>query len=175
MRWYIARRIAVSLLATMLAAPVMAATFSFSGSGTVSPVGAPGAAGLPLLATGTSTYTLGGQSGWSLFSPFSFILPSGPGAGTFSFTRGGDALSGTLVSTGTQTGFLLDYTITGGAGIFAGARGWGSSAVTLLGSPDAPPTPFTEAGRFNVPEPGTLALLGLGLVGLVASRSRKRQ
>lgn len=167
-----------ALAAALLAASAPAATIDFEGRGTVAPTGAPDESGnLPLFATGS--YTFNGIGGWTLESPFTFNVGAGFGSGTFAFSSNGDSLLGSLTSSwllgeSGPIGFNLRYTILGGTGQYLGARGSGASTVLLLGDPNQPPTPFLETGRFHVPEPGTLLLLGFGLAGVGLTRRRKR-
>jgi hypothetical protein len=157
----------VASVSALLAAPALALVIDFNGSGTVSPIGPPGAGGnIPLLAISAGGYTLDGESGWSLSSPFSF-------------SKFGDSLTGSLSTTGilvpevpAPVGFNLSYSILGGTGRFSGASGWGISVVLLDPSSAEPPFAFTERGRFTVPEPATWALLLPLLIGLAALRPR---
>lgn len=116
---------------------------------------------------------------------FHFDALSGALSGRFEFTDAADlgaSLFGTVMgstpapdvfaSGGT---FSIDYTITGGTGSYAGASGFGLAFLTHdpLGGFDN----YTEDGLLSislVPEPGSLALVLLGGLGLLASRRVSR-
>ena len=151
-----------------------ALTIAFSGSGTV----AGSAQVFPVLSeltlsAATSTYTLGGQSGWHVDKLFSFNAVSLVGSGTFTFTSGNDSLSGTFTSAKASALSPTDlvYAVAGGTGSFANYSGSGtSSGITegnAFGLPAALVT-FTETGSLNltpIPEPATVLLLAAGLAG----------
>jgi len=66
---------------------------------------------------------------------------------------------------------MIDYVVTGGSGVFASARGFGTGRVQIIPSNEGPPT-YVERGQFSIPEPSTVGLL-LG-VTLVIGALRRR-
>jgi hypothetical protein len=106
-------------------------------------------------------------------------------SGQFSFTRSSDlgaTLFGLLMGATTDPGVFttggqlaLDYTIQGGTGDFAGARGFGLSFLNV--DPDGTPNNYLETGllAFAVPEPGTLPLLAAAMGALAVWRRHARR
>jgi hypothetical protein len=171
---------AVALAAGLvLAAAASAQTTQFTGSGQVTPTGAPDIMGnIPFTVLNTSyTFNSGLPGLWTLLSNFTFNLGTQTGTGTFSFVQGGNSLSGTLASAAMPValgqGFAMSYTVTAGTGAYLGLSGAGNSYVRLTGPDSQPPIPFIEAGIMSlVPEPGTWGMMAAGLlaVGLLARR-----
>lgn len=97
--------------------------------------------------------------------------------GTFSFDDPSPANNdffGTITGLFDATTFssMIDYVVTGGSGVFASARGYGSGHVQIVLSSDGPPT-YVERGQFSIPEPSAVGLLiAFGMIaGLLRRRS----
>jgi len=106
-------------------------------------------------------------------------------SGSFEFTTAADLASSVF---GKLTGsyldadilrnggqFSIDYTIVGGIGAFSGATGYGLSFIDF--DPTGGFDNYTEAGQLvvTVPEPGTLALVGLALLVVLAGGGTRRR
>ena len=185
------RSITVLLIAIMallgLAAPADAGSLSgtFGGDSTLTPTSTLGV-------FIQNTNGDGDDSNFGSFTPFSqsnvdFSKPPkivfSDGTLTEVFMNG--TLMGTTSGTGTANGngsatFSIDYVITGGTGIFAGAKGEATlmGTITQTGSTTETISNGSYTGSFTVvPEPGTLAILApafaLGAAVLIRQKRRR--
>lgn len=153
-----------ALVAAFLSGAAQAQVLDFRGVGFVQPTAAPDTLGNVPLAVlpQSSAYDFGaGVLGgyYDLASNFVFNLGSGTGSGTFSFMRGADSFSGTIGTSATATGFLINYTVLSGSGLFAGLSGSGTGIVTALDPLTSPTVRYFEDGSITlVPEPATWLL-----------------
>ena len=200
--------------ASMMPTAVLASTiFPFAGVGNVSagpcsPTQTDPSACF-VLSDVTEAFSVGGVSGYRYEftgvlvpnpDPDAFPFPTYVGSGTFTLSRGGDALAGSWTNLfvpapppagcdaaapfgdpdcwTAESMASFDYLITSGAGIYAGFSGTGTAGVDVVTG--FPPgnvnpqvgSPYRQSGEFvlHVPEP---AMLGLLLVGLLGAAVRK--
>jgi hypothetical protein len=177
--------VAVSLL--LSGAAHAAASFTFVNEGVALPAIPPAPSpcppppALPLSCDITALGQAQTISG-DMFSPWQFLSVFQISdvfaiTGTFSFDDPSPANNdffGTITGLFDATTFssMIDYVVTGGSGVFASARGYGSGHVQIFLSADGPPT-YVERGQFSIPEPsaaGLLLVFGM-LVGLLRRRS----
>jgi hypothetical protein len=133
-----------------------------------------------LLQANSNNYALSGIAGsWTLQSDFVFNVNTLFGSGVFSIAQGANSVTGTLSTQGANvalgSGFILDYTVTSGTGMFAGLVGGGNSFVRLTSNPNTLPVSYIEAGIMSlqpIPEPETALLLAGGLALLALRRMR---
>jgi hypothetical protein len=181
--------LAVGLLAW---APARASLmFAFETEGTTSPTNPactdPFAA-CSFMATGAATATSGSISPlpgpWTFTTVFALVEQLSPTtfrlAGTFSFddpSAANNDFSGLVAGVFDAVTFTDNnmYRITAGSGLFAGGTGFGSSIVQIIQQGPNQPLAFTETGQFSIGEPGSLALLGLGVMALAWRRWRGKR
>lgn len=117
---------------------------------------------------GANPFTVGGLSGSVSVAAFNAALTTffnAPGAIAYqNIGTGAECPTGSMLADGCVAGPTITGPITGGNGLNSGIRGDGAFARSDI---DA-------TKLLQVPEPGTLALAGLSLLGLAASRRRKK-
>lgn len=141
----------------------------------------------PNIFSGTSTGT-GADTTFGAFTfssaetaiitdPTDFLIANG----TFVDTYAGGSVSGTFTGSGTintsteATTFIENFVFTSGTGIFAGETGQATLSGTGVFALSGPSTASYTGAFVTTPEPSTLALLGVSLLGLVGIGLRKKR
>jgi hypothetical protein len=106
-------------------------------------------------------------------NPFDIVLDVND---VFTYNGSGNLLLDITTLSG-MAGVQFDSVMTVGAGLMqrvVGPIGNPAAVSGAIGGPIGLVTQFNIGAANGVPEPGTLALLGLGLAGLAATRRRKQ-
>ena len=171
--------LAIAFATPSHAIPLVATTTNF---GAAPIAGGPCAPRLTLVLTPDAPTFATGTSNFGDFAP-TFIeclvgAPPSPAApdSQFSFEFDDGLLSGTYSSVLTGPipggiGFDATFIITGGTGLFSRASGEFSALGSVIFGMPAVVTREIR-GDIDLPEPTSLALFGLGLVGVMGSRRR---
>jgi hypothetical protein len=182
-------RSAVLMVAfVLLGAPAQASVIQFTAQGFSIPSDCvappiPQPACIVFDITGTATGTYGAlQIVWDYTAHGQNLFGSGLATWYMNDTSpSNNDLFGTFTNTLTPPGAsgvaqTIDVIqITGGSGIFAGARGYGNSIGLINAAPPASPLGrFTEIGQLVIPEPSALALLLAAGVAAGGIRRRSR-
>jgi hypothetical protein len=178
--------------AEMIHGATIGFTFAIDGGAALTgpPTPATPTVGVMLFASGTfspfgnADYTEQGTITFSEYTSGAFAPSSVSNSFTASFNNGADTFFGTdvfLFAPPDANGQVITNTMTilGGTGMFSGATGFANG--TGLNTP--PPSPgalspvtfsgtgqITAAGLQPIPEPGTIALFGAGIVAVAAFR-----
>jgi hypothetical protein len=138
---------------------------------------------------GNATYSEAGTITFATLASGEFVPSSVSNNFTASFNGGANTFTGTDSVLFGPTTFTNNLTILGGTGIFSGATGFATATGMMIASSGNPAPTYlatvatsgsgqiTAPGLNAVPEPGAVALLGIGMAGMagVAINRKKRR